>query len=157
MPHLSAFEAGVVSGARGRLSNAVSHCSPLSSPLVRGPSAAEVHWYRTVVKGRGCCRRIYGRGPVPDGVSVSGGVGGSPSPHVLLGTLEELLRRLPSLLGCVSPVSGIRPSLVALVAKHTLNNLTRSRSIDRFLLHLFVASGERGFHHLCGDGAGESS
>ena len=107
MSHLSALEAGVIGGSGSCLSDAVSRVSSLSSPLVWGPSVAEVHWYGSVVKGRGCRRRVYRRCPVSNGVPVGGGVRQSPPPHILLGALEELLRLLPSLLGCVSPVPGV--------------------------------------------------
>ena len=155
--YLPAFEAGVVSGSGGCLGDAVSSASSLTSPLVRGSGAAEVHWYWSVVKGRGCRRGIYGRSPISDGVPVGGSVWWGPSPHILLGALEKLLRQLSSLWRRASPISGIGSSCVGLVAEHTLDNLAGPRGVDRLLFHLFVASRERGFHYLRSDGAGESS
>src|SRR5258708_777510 len=87
--HLSAFEAGVVIRAWCGLSNAVSRCSPLPPPLVRGSGAAEVHGYWAIVESGGGCGRVHRRRPISDRVSVSGGVRWSPSPHILLGALEE--------------------------------------------------------------------
>src|SRR5258708_12362539 len=51
--HLSTFEACVVVSTWGRLGDAVSCRSSLSSPLVRSPRTAEVHGNGSVVK----CRR----------------------------------------------------------------------------------------------------
>ena len=152
---LSAFETRVVSHSRGSLSDPGPGVSPLSSPLVWGPRTAEVHRYRSVVEGRRGSGRIYRWSPVSDRVSVSRRVWGRPSPHILLGALEERL-------GCLSclvrgaPISRIGASGVALIAKHALNDLARPGSVNGFLLHLLVSCGDWGFHDFGGDGTRES-
>ncbi len=64
---------------------------------------------------------------------------------------------LSSQLGCVSPVPCVRPSRVALITKHALDDLTRFCGVNSFLFHLLVACWERGFHYFSGDRSGESS
>src|SRR5258708_15462482 len=153
---MSTFETCVVVGTWGCLGDAVSCRSPLSSPLVRGPGATEVHGNGSIVERRRGSRQVYRGCPVSDRVSVCRGVWWSPSPHGLLGTLEELLR-LPSLLGCIPPVPCIRPSRVPLVAEHALDNLTGPGGVDGFLFHFLIPGRERGLHHFGGNGSGESS
>src|SRR5258708_411038 len=105
--YLSTLETRVI-GCLGRcLGDAVPRRASLLSPLVRGPGPAKVHRYWLVIEGARGGRRVYRGHPVSNGVSVSGSVGWGPSPHILLGMLEELLRRLSSLLGCATPVPGV--------------------------------------------------
>src|SRR5258708_14226433 len=157
MPILPAFEAGVVVSVRYGLGNTVLHRSPPSSPLVRGSGSAEVHGDGSVVKCRRGSGRVYRGCPVSDRISIRGGVWRGPTPHVLLGALEEWLGRLSYLLGGISPISRVRSPGVALVAEHTLDDLAGSGGVDCFLFHLFVSSWERGLHYFGGDGSGESS
>ena len=158
VPYLSALEAGivVVVSAWCRLGDAVLRHSPLSPPLVRGSGVAKVHRNRSIVKCRGSRGRVDRRGPVPNGVSICGGVWWGPAPHILLGALEEWLGRLPPLLG-VSPIACISSPGVTLIAKHTLDDLAGPGGIDRFLFHLFVSCWEWGFHYFDGNGSGESA
>ena len=51
VPYLPTFEACVSGGAGCSLSNTILRCSSLAPPLIGGPSAAEVHRYRPIVKG----------------------------------------------------------------------------------------------------------
>src|SRR5713226_8973540 len=55
MSHLSAFETSIIVGSWCGLGDTVSRRSPLPPPLVRGPSAAEVHGNWSIVKGRRGC------------------------------------------------------------------------------------------------------
>ncbi len=155
MPYLPTFEACVVSSTGCGLGDAVSRVSSLPSPLVWSPRATKVHGDRSVVKCWRSGGRINQGSPVSDGVPVRGGVRWGPASHILLRALEELLGRLFALLGC-SPVPSVRPSRVALIAEHTLDDLAGPSGVNGFLLHLFIASGERGLHYFGGDGPGET-
>src|SRR5258708_267433 len=153
VPHLSALKAGIVVCAGCHLSDAVSCRSPLLPPLVWGSGAAKVHRNGSVVKSRGSSRRVYRRGPVSDRVSVCGGVWWGPSPHSLLGVLEEWLGRLSPLLGCVSPISCVRSPRITLVAKHALDDLAGPGSVNCFLFHLFISGQKRSLHYFGGNGS----
>ncbi len=157
VPYLSTLKAGVVACPGCGLGDAASRVSSWPTPLVRGPGVAEVHRNRSVVERRGRRRGVHRGCPVSNTVSVSGGVWWSPSPHILLGTLEEWLGWRFSLLGCVSPVSCVRPPQIALVAEHALDDLAGPGGVDSLLFHFFVSGGEWGLHYFSGDRTGESS